>query len=666
MTSAAEALLAFVSVLAILVLPGAAVAVVLRLRGFTALALTPALSVSIVGVSAVVGPVLGMTWGWWVPAVGTAVVVATLLLANHLRRRLSPSSAVGTESGTAVAGWEPAALLWGVAGAAVAAVLITVRLLLAARGLEPITQNYDTVFHLNAVHYALESGNASPWHIGAFVRPGAESPAPYPGGWHALVTLLVQLSGLSIAAATNAMWLALAALLWPASALLLTRTLVGPNPGVLAAAGVLTSAFAAFPYLLLDYGSLYPNTLSTALVPTGLALVLILLRQARSPAVSWGMAGLLTVLYLPAQVLSQPNGLFSIAFLLTPLIFMLVLSWVRTGFFISAPAGLRRSGLVLGAFAGTLALVVTNDTMQSLSSWSHPKSMPFGEALWRAAAHFPIPTWWPAPVLTGLVFWGLYRLARDDRRGWMVGSFVLIVLVYGLAIGSNNPVGNAVIAPWYGNPERLAALMPLLAVPWAAVGLERLATTVWQRIRARPVLPLAFTTLVTAALLAVASPTLWQINARLADTFSVRAPPSSTDQLDADELGLLQQLEDYLPDDAVLANNPWNGSALAPALTGRDVLFPYMTMSALDEDRALLRSDLDGIATSEQVCAAAQRLGVEYLLDFGDDLIPPADDGDGHLYPGIDRAAESEAFEPVLTVGEAKLLKLPPCTVTTP
>lgn len=659
MNSATQALLGLVSILVILGLPGAALVAVLRLRGFTAVALTPVLSVSVIAVSAVVGPLLGMAWGWWVPAVGTVLVVVILLLLSGLWRRLPLSGRSDGEAAGVRAGWEPGALPWGLAGAAVAAGLITVRLLLAAPGLEPITQNYDTVFHLNAVHYALEAGNVSSWFVGMFNRPGSTVAHPYPGAWHALVTLLVQLSGLSIATATNVTWLAVAGLVWPASALLLTRTLVGPQPAVLAAAGVLTSAFTAFPYLLLQYGTVYPNALSYALLPVGLALVLTLLGQARAPVVSRGLAGLLLVLYLPAQGLSQPNGLFSIGFLLTPLLIVLVLSWVRAGFGRSHASGWGRAGLVLVSLAGAAALLSASDTIRRLFNWAHPKSMPFDEALWRAATHFPLPASSPALVLSALVLWGLYQLARYDGRRWMIVSFALTVLVYGLAIGSDNELGNALIAPWYGNPDRLAALMPLFGIPWAAVGLERVIAAVRHRLRrrgTRPALFSPFIALAAAALLATTSPTLWQTNTALAETFRVPAASDASMRLDADELRLLEQLGEHVPEDAVLANNPWNGSPLAVALAGHDVLFPYMTMEVLDEDRALLRGALDEVATSEQVCAAAERLDVEYLLDFGESPV-----GQGPLYAGIDRAADSQAFEEVVAVGEARLLKLDRC-----
>ena len=89
MTSPAEAALALLAAAVILTLPGAAILRLLRVRGFAFFALTPALSVSIVSVSAIVGPWLGMSWGWWVPAAGLAVVLVVL----GILRRLLPAVA---------------------------------------------------------------------------------------------------------------------------------------------------------------------------------------------------------------------------------------------------------------------------------------------------------------------------------------------------------------------------------------------------------------------------------------------------------------------------------------------------------------------------------------------------------------------------------------------
>lgn len=46
------------------------------------------------------------------------------------------------------------------------------------QSLEQATRNYDTVFHLDAEHYALAAGNASPSSIEGDVRPRRPDPRP--------------------------------------------------------------------------------------------------------------------------------------------------------------------------------------------------------------------------------------------------------------------------------------------------------------------------------------------------------------------------------------------------------------------------------------------------------------------------------------------------------
>lgn len=654
MTSAYEAIPAFLVALAILIIPGAAVMAVLRVRGLTAVALTPAISISIVGVSAVVAPLIGLQWSWVVVAVGLAVVLIGLLLLRWLAPVLA--TAVASTKGDA------GPLKWALAGATIAAVAITGRFLLAIDNPEQFTQNYDTVFHLNSVRYVLDAGNASSWFVNEFTRPYAHAPAFYPGVWQGLVSLLIQLTGISIPVATNVMWLAGAAVIWPLSAIFLTRILIGARPIVLAAAGVLSAAFAAFPLLLLQYGTVYPNGLSTALLPIGVALSLVLLKQGRESPLPPAAAWLLLILYLPSQVLSQPNGIFSIAFLLTPLLVILLVQWLRAGFDLSNNNGRRRIFLAVVIATIGSVLFFTNPRIQALATWANPQTMPFIEAIWRAATHFPAPAWTPAVVLTALVLGGLVLLARRDGRGWLTVTWGMVVIVYGLATGSENPVGNALISPWYGNPDRLASIMPVIGVPLAAVGVEWLVNAAHRKSDWAPLKTSApLVAIAAVVVIAAGSPPLWQLNARTAKAFHVPSTPDESKQLDTDELALLARLDTLVPEDAVLANNPWNGSALAVALADRQVLYPYMTMSAMGEDRVLLSKRLDDVGTSSRVCDAAQRAGVTHLLDFGDDLISASENEGARAYPGIDAAAESVAFELIAVEGHAELYRLKAC-----
>jgi hypothetical protein len=115
----------------------------------------------------------------------------------------------------------------------------------------------------------------------------------------------------------------------------------------------------------------------------------------------------------------------------------------------------------------------------------------------------------------------------------------------------------------------------------------------------------------------------------------------------------------------VLANNPFNGSALAMSLAHRTMLFPYSSMSAYDEDLVLLSRGLNMVGFDPAVCAAARHKGVTYLLDFGTDFIT-AEASASLTFPGIDLAAGSGAFSLVARVGHAKLYKLSSCAGSEP
>ena len=66
------------------------------------------------------------------------------------------------------------------------------------------------------------------------------------------------------------------------------------------------------------------------------------------------------------------------------------------------------------------------------------------------------------------------------------------------------------------------------------------------------------------------------------------------------------------------------------------------------------------MGSDQEVCAAAKRQGVTFLLDFGTDYIPAFNDPRS-LYPGITLAADSDAFTLVASEGHAKLYKLTTC-----
>ena len=111
MSSWFEAVPAFALALLILALPGVAVLMALRIRGLMALFLAPAVSVSVLAVSAVVAPLIHLPWGIPVVLLGTAVATVAAWVARRLIPALNnilliagPRSRVGLGAALAGAG----------------------------------------------------------------------------------------------------------------------------------------------------------------------------------------------------------------------------------------------------------------------------------------------------------------------------------------------------------------------------------------------------------------------------------------------------------------------------------------------------------------------------------------------------------------------------------
>ena len=75
------------------------------------------------------------------------------------------------------------------------------------------SQTFDSVFHLNALRYVLETGNASSMTITGMTN-GDNPPYFYPAAWHGLASLLIQITGLQLPAAVNVLNLCVAMTVW--------------------------------------------------------------------------------------------------------------------------------------------------------------------------------------------------------------------------------------------------------------------------------------------------------------------------------------------------------------------------------------------------------------------------------------------------------------------
>ncbi len=193
---------------------------------------------------------------------------------------------------------------------------------------EQFSQTYDNVFHLGAISHILTGGDASSLTLRTLIEP-QRTWAPYPSAWHSLVALTVQLSGVSVPVAANAMWIAVCATVWLPGVAWFAQLVARPfeSGRVALIALPLGAAFGAMPYALLSWGTVYPTFLATALLPAAIAIPAAVwpprFRVHVGRAVVAGAAGLAVV--LSAIVFAQPRVLATWAVMIAP--FVLYFAW---------------------------------------------------------------------------------------------------------------------------------------------------------------------------------------------------------------------------------------------------------------------------------------------------------------------------------------------------
>ncbi len=629
----------------VLFVPGLIVAVLLRQKGLRILALAPALSVSLIAVAAFAAPFVGLRWGVLPVLLLTVIAAAAALLWSRFvmpRTRVAARPAVKVD--------------WTVVVALVIPAIVIAFVLARSIGdPEFISQRYDNFFHLNGVQYVLDTGNASPLWLGSMTSP--EGIPFYPSGWHALVSLVVSISGASVASAANATILVVAGAVWPVSAVFLTRTILGRGRFLTAAAGALSTAFPAFPFLPLHYGVLYPLFLGLAVAPVGLAFAWMMLRPGR--VIRRVDVGLLLLLTVPGIAISHPGALMAVIALSVPFVIGALARW-----FIRAD-GVRMRVVVVcvsAAYlaAGAVLLTVVRPPANQIY-WPVIESLPHavGEVVSAAVYQYPI-----AHAVAVLLVIGAYSVIRRGgyTRWVLLGMAAVGSVLYVTVAGSTWEILRYwFTAPWYNNAPRLASIWVIAVLPLAALGassflswfLRRRPFGALRRIVSRlPLLASAVVVVVLVVLFQGAA--IRQAAADIEFTYEVRAGGPI---LSPDEIELINDLPDLVPEDAVIAGDPWTGASFAYGLSGRRVLMPHLLMD-LTDDAKTINTRLATEGNSPAVCKALEETGVEYVLDFSADGDFQENDGD---YSGLDGLDESPYATLVEARGDAKLFRITAC-----
>ena len=529
----------------------------------------------------------------------------------------------------------------------------------------------DNSFHMNAIRWIQEHGDASSLTLGA-VAAANQEPTFYPAGWHDFVSLIYSTTGTSIATATIVTVLLAAGILWPCSLVALSLSIPKLRRLQALAIPAMICGFAAFPGLLLRWGVLFPNLLGYALLPSFVALMVylvqVMVRREYSASLSLGLASLVG---LAGLALVHPNAVVSAAAFAVPLLLAGV-TWVVRSRELTSRQKWVGSILLLAVLVGCVgAWRVLRPAEFASNTWS--PILTEGEALYQFLflglenANQLGDKFNPSYLAGFLVLWGVGYLLYKRRNLWLIASWVLIGYLW--IVSASVPRGEfrlLMVAPWYTDHFRLAALVVFPSVILAGIGLggfvEGLLTWVARR-APRPArlkvatigMGVAMILVLVVAGLSSRVPSVQETT--LAVSREYRLTPTSV-VLNQDEMNVINEIPKIVPKDDVIVNNPWDGSAYIYALADRHLTGYHFEFETSPKYSAIMHN-LKDARTNPEVCREVNEykahwyVHLENQLNFGPDA--------QKNYDGLVAAIDTDVLTPVYSSGPMTLYRISAC-----
>ena len=561
-------------------------------------------------------------------------------------------------------------------------------------------QAFDNAHHLNLVRSMLESNN---WSTLMSSLDPAEPGGYYPSVWSATVAMVADATKASIPACANAVNAIFVALVFPAGAYAFCRQCFGAiDRHAVACGSLIFLTFTAIPWMQLRYGPLYPNMVGFTMLPATYAVLLSLfgIGEKLSNAPSLLIASLVC---LCAVALSHPSAFFTAA----------VFAIVPMGYGICtliAKTKLTGATLVLARIVAVVAFAIA-----CVGIWAFVHNLPFMSSV--VNQNYGAQASWPGAVAAGLLlkyphFWyqlplallviiGFASALRSPKLRWLALCYVLVIGLFianmGLEMGL---VKSYLTGFWYNHATRLAASSAIVAIPLAALGLERISSILSKALSRRKDTGmeaptgakharleteqsaaddsrgLAFAIFALLLALIVVSPVtvttegfgaspMGKVWARLN---AANSESNSRTFFKQDERDFSQEASELAEPDALILNNPYDGSVFAYALYGTDIYYRSFSISDNDENNAL-RGNICDIAENPDVAKAVQEEGIGYVLvldrdgEEGNTIYSNTYDEEEWqgLYSITD---ETPGFEVALEQDDMRLYRIKPATTT--
>jgi hypothetical protein len=460
----------------LLVVPGAIVAWAARVPIPTAVAVGPALTYGVVALAIVPFGAVGIPWNAWTAffalLVVTAVAASLPTVLNRYRDTDAEKLSISRGPAITVA-----------AGVVLGAVLIGLAAVMGLPHWQSIPSTWDAVWHANTVRWILDTGQASPTHMGELRNVETHDALYYPSTFHAVASVFSQLTGAAPTTAYTLNSLAAAVWLFPASAAILTWKLLRARfsqwhaAGAAATAAVLSASFTAIPYVEFDTASM-PNLAAYGVAVPAMALVMSAVgHRERIPLAVLALLGVFSV--------HITGGVVTVLFVVTWWLVDALWHPVRSrlaDFIALALIAVPTLCLLLPQFVGVLQQA---EIIEGHAFVTHEgKKRGLIDALVQHTRHLnDFPIQWILVVLAGIG--GLILLYK--RVWWpLVVWFGLVVCIVHSSAPFGGPLGaltGKFSDLFYSDPRRLSAVVAMLLAPAAGLAAFVLVNAAVQGVR---------------------------------------------------------------------------------------------------------------------------------------------------------------------------------------
>ena len=685
-------MLSCVVAIILLMLPGALAARVLGCRGVGTIALAPLITCAVYGVLGCAYAIVGMPSGpVTLFAVPSVIFGAGAFVRSRIERGRAGAPAVGAHVRERAPRVHPlrerALTLFGhdISWAAFAAsVAVIVGLVTCATVFLPslgspdaFSQNYDNAFHMSRVRTFMDTGVYSSL-AGGF----------YPSAWHCLAALVGVTCQASVPMAISASMVAIEGVAYPLSMFVLLAALFPTRPRRVVLGCLACTMIAYFPWRIMLFGPLYPNVLSFSLM-TAVAGVFVVLVDTETERPRRIRAAILFVIGGISLALAQPNGVFSAGVFLIPCCLVAAARWARA-------AGASRGLSVLAALGCALLIVAIWVALLCLPFFkpivTYPRDTPVNwlQAL-KWAFHFSFVIKRPQFMAGFIVALGGLGLVVERRGRWVAFGYALTVALYVVAISFSGQLREALTGFWYNDYHRLAAAAAVFAIVPLSVGLDYVVGAIYAIarklvcVKKAGALPRA-AAVVCGLVACVVLAGMYVLNSRpvrflpeqyksygydavmyeMRDMYGC-GEHGETGPLDAPERAFLDRVADEVGHDAVIVNQPYDGSVFGYALDDLNLLFKQYNPP---DDPAVAEICLHAreLATDPAVRVAIDEVDAAYVLQLDQGAGPQDMNEKGSFYlngygkeswEGINLINdETPGFTPVLAEGDMRLYRV--------